>query len=244
MLSRSRIRNFVLLLAVITLNNQAYAKDNNDNPRLISVNGEAKMNVVPDIVEVSLTVEITDKNLNVAQKKNDEIAAKVLQLAKSLSIEDKNVQTNYVNIQPMYDYSSISSKPAKPTLTGFQTQKGIQIKLTEINKLQELLEKSVEAGVTRVDGINFTSSKIDEIKNEVQIAAAKNALKKARDIATAVGAKVDKPYRISVGYSAPIPMRGNMPMMAKAVMSESADSTIAPGEVTITATVNADFEMD
>jgi uncharacterized protein len=251
MLFRLRNKNFRIkslgslfcLTIVFLFANFAQAKDKDEQPRLISVTGEAKMDVVPDIVEVSLTVEVSDKNLNVAQKKNDDITAQVLKLTKALNIEDKNVQTNYVNVQPVYEYPNCANQPCKSILTRFETRKGIQVKLTDIAKLQELLEKSIEAGVTRVDGINFTSSKLEQIKNEVQISAAKNARKKAEDIAGALGVKVDKPYRISVGYSSPIAPRANM-MMAKVAMAEAADSTIAPGEVTITANVNADFEID
>jgi uncharacterized protein YggE len=246
-----RIRNFriknlrkiaLFCFAVLISANLAAAKDREENPRLISVTGEAKTEIVPDIVEVSLTVEVSDKNLNAAQKKNDEITAKLLQLAKTLGIDDKNVQTNYVNVQPVYDYSAVNNKPAKPVLVSFSTQKGIQIKLTDISKLQELLEKSIESGLTRVDGINFTSSKLEQIKNDVQITAAKNAKKKAEDIAGALGVKVNKPYRISVGYSSPQAPRAMM--MSAKIASADAASTIAPGEVTITATVNADFEID
>jgi uncharacterized protein YggE len=222
---------------------EANAKDNEDR-RLISVTGEAKMDVVPDIVEISLTVEVSDKILNVAQKKNDEITAQVLKLIKALGIEDKNVQTNYINVQPVYEYpNNCGKQPCKQLLTRFETRKGIHIKLTDISKLQDLLEKSIDSGVTRVNGIEFTSSKLEQIKSDVQITAAKNARKKAEDIAGALGVKVSKPYRISVGYSSPIAPRPNM-MMAKVAIAESADSTIAPGEVTITATVNADFEID
>jgi uncharacterized protein YggE len=229
-----------LLVALILSSSLAHADGKNDI-RLISVTGEAKTQVVPDIVEISLTVETTNKNLNIAQKNNDEIAAKLLNLTKALGIDPKNVQTNSVNMQPNYEYNCPAQPCTKPTLSGFTSKKGVQIKLTDTAKLQELLEKSTEAG-GHIDGINFASSKLEEIKNEVQITAAKNALQKADDIAAALNVKVKKPYRISVGYSSPISPRVNM-MMAKVASAEAAD-TIAPGEVSINATVNADFEIE
>jgi uncharacterized protein YggE len=226
--------SFVLAtLLVISVSAPANAKEKG----IISVTGEAKMDVVPDVVDVSLVVEISDKNLNIAQRKNDEIVANVLKIAKALDIADKNVQTNYINVRPVYEQIS-----GKMVFTRFETVKGIEVKLTDISKLQELLEKTAEAGVNRVDGVNFTSSKFERLQNDVQVMAAKNAKMRADTIAASLGAKVDKPFKITVNSSYQSPaQRGGVMMMKAASIS---DQTIAAGQVTITANVNVDFELD
>lgn len=218
----------------------AFAGDHSDKS-LISVTGEARLLVKPDEVHVAMTVDTSSKNLKKAQQQNDEISAKLLRVATTkLRIDESNIQTNFVNIRPIYEYNNCGQKRCSTsTLTRYENKKSFLIKLTNIDSLQDLLEEAVEIGVTRVDSIKFASSKEDILKQKVQIEAATNARSQAQKVATALGVGVGSPHRINFHTSAPIQKRGGI--MAMSALESS--STISPGQLTISANVNIDFEI-
>lgn len=236
---------FILFFILMSVN--ANADDNNNE--VISVTGEAEVYAIPDEIKVSLTVEVNDKDLAAAQSKNDEITAQVLRLAgRILNIEDKFIQTNYINVRPVYDYPMCGSKRCvQPVFTHFETRKGILITLKDTSLLQKLLEKSLEAGVTRVDGIEFTSSKMDDLNKQARVLAAKNAKQNADEVAAALGVSAGKPKRISVNSSGIIRnynrSNGGIALMAKS-MEAASDNTIEPGQITVSAQVSVDFDID
>ena len=98
------IRYIITAILILTSSTNAFASSDSDN-NLISVVGKGEVNIVPDEVIVSFTIEKTNKNLKEAQKQNDDIANKVLRIMKNkLSIEDNLIQTNLINVRPVYDY--------------------------------------------------------------------------------------------------------------------------------------------
>jgi uncharacterized protein YggE len=67
-------------------------------PRLITVTGDAEVRVVPDEVILTLGVETWDKDLGVAKTQNDDIVRRVLGLVLESGVEPEHVQTDYISI--------------------------------------------------------------------------------------------------------------------------------------------------
>ena len=75
-----------------------------DPARQISVTGDAEVRVAPDEVLLTLGVETWDKDLATAKGQNDERVKKVLALTAEYGIGSKDVQTEYINIEPRYRF--------------------------------------------------------------------------------------------------------------------------------------------
>ena len=225
---------------------------------IISVTGEAEIFTVPDEINISMTVEVNGKDLSVAQDENDAITNRLIKIAKKdLKIEDKYIQTNYINVRPVYHRQSprhqISSvcegeKCGGPAFSHFETKKGFLITLKDVSLLQDLLEKALEAGVTRIDNVQFVSSKTDELKKEARILAAKNAKENASEVAEALGVKLGDPKRIHVNQSNIVNFRNDMYAGSRAMMasmeSVSSKKTVSIGQVSVKSMVRVDFEIE
>lgn len=216
---------------------------------LISVNGKSEMYVKPDEVTVRLAVEVNDKDINLAQTKNDEITNKVIKFTRDqLKVDEKFIKTNYINVTPVYEYRTCKTGDTScqnRVFTHFTSQKGIEIKLSDTTLLQKLIQGALEAGVTNIDGIEFTSSETDKIKYLAYAEAAKDARKNADNITSALGVKTGAPHRINVSYYYP-PQRPQPMMMAKAAYADSAPAapeSISVGQIEIRAEVSVDFEI-
>src|SRR5215831_12464336 len=69
----------------------------------ISVSGTAEIRVVPDEVNLRIGVETRDAKLDEAVKQNELRLAAVLKFLKDSNIDAKDIQTDYVQIEPVYN---------------------------------------------------------------------------------------------------------------------------------------------
>lgn len=90
-------------LTVILLSPYFLFAEEQAEPRLITVTGDAEVRVVPDEVILTLGVETWNKDLNIAKKENDQRIRKIVALAKKHKIETKHIQTDYISIEPRYE---------------------------------------------------------------------------------------------------------------------------------------------
>ena len=85
----------VLVLA-ISLSVQA------EEPRLVSVTGEAVVKVTPDRLVISFDLISTDSVLAVAKTENDRLVSGLQRIGRELDIKSKHIQTDRVRIRPRY----------------------------------------------------------------------------------------------------------------------------------------------
>lgn len=246
------IQKLFLLITIICAN-IAFA-DSDDNLSLISVTGSAELHVVPDEVHVSLMIQKDDKSLSEAQKENDEVTNSILRImTKNLNIDKDNIKTDMINVRPVYEYTTCAYNQRDCVSTRefarFETKKSISVKLKDVDKLQKLLDMAVKAGVTHIQGVNFTSSEFKQLQNEAQVLAAIDAKQRASRIAKAMDVSIDSPYRISVDYSYDHHPKPNnnftrSTMAMESMGSSGSSETIALGQLKIKANVNASFKID
>src|ERR687890_2577922 len=98
LLSRAATLAFLVLLAAAAA---AFAEDKPE-PRIVTVAGEAEVNVAPDEVVFDLTVSTFNRELRVAKSQTDERLKNIIALTKRYGVADADVQTDYVNLTPRY----------------------------------------------------------------------------------------------------------------------------------------------
>ena len=253
------IRYLLVFALSLSLFSKANADVDGEDFNLISVTGKAEVQVVPDEVHVSFSIQKNDKSLKEAQKKNDEVADKLLRIMKNkLEIDEKYIQTNFINVNPVYTYvrcnhnqkfvPSVEQNCNTQVFSHFETKKGIAVILKDTDKLEKLLEEAVDAGVTNINNVSFQSSKYDELLKKAQLMAAKDAKSNAEAIANALDVEVGEPYRINVNshnqYPTPQPPHMRMVAMSSMESDASGGGTISLGRLTITANVSAQFVIE
>jgi uncharacterized protein YggE len=217
--------------------------------RSISVTGEAEVNVIPDEVILTLGVETSDKVLNTAKKMNDERVKKILAVTKVYQIEAKYVQTDFLNIEPQYDYDQ------KPSFLGYYIHKNIVITLKDITKFEDLFTGILDAGANYIHGIQFRTTQLRKYKDQARQLAIQAAREKAAALAGELGQKLGKPINIGEDYadwyssyrwwgsSRANLMTQNVIQSAEGE-SMSMDGTVAPGQIGIKARISVAFELE
>lgn len=223
----------VFIAVIMVLGMQAFAQQ--QMQPVVSVQGEGKVTVVPDEVTVRVRVETTGKEATKVKDENDKSVDAVLKFIRKMDIAQNNVKTEYVNLNKNYDYQTKTYN--------YQANQSISIKIEDLKNYEKIMEGLIESGINNIDGVEFSSSNIEEYRSKARKLAITNAKMKAEEYTAVLGQSVGNAISIAESGSAmPLPQ----PQYKMMAMSESADAsqeTIAPGEITISAKINVVFEL-
>ena len=217
----------------------------------INVTGDADVRVVPDEVVVTLGVETSDKDMSIAKSQNDERIKKVLAITEAHGIDPKYVQTEYINIEPRYRYENDHEE-----FLGYFVRKTVVITLKDISKFESLLSSVLEAGVNFVHGVEFRTTELRKYRDQARALAIKAAREKADALASELGQKAGKALSIneshggwwsSYGSSWGSRWGSNVAQNVVQNVGEAPptdEGTLAPGQITVNASVSVDFELN
>jgi hypothetical protein len=215
-----------------------------ERPRTLTVAGIGSVVGEPDKAQVLMTVQKSNADLNRARQEVVTVTQRALDLTRKLGIDTKKVRTTGAIVNPEYRWDQPTGRQV---LIGYQVQRQIEIELTDIDKLGELIEGAVRAGVNNVSPPQLDSSKRAELNRQALAAAAKDAEANARIIAETLGAKLGPLRELTAGGAMPPPQP--MPMykasmaMADAAM-ERGPETYSAGSLRFEASVNATFDLN
>ncbi|HEV7890390.1 MAG TPA: SIMPL domain-containing protein [Pyrinomonadaceae bacterium] len=231
-----------VILVLLTAAATAFAEDKPE-PRLVTVAGEAEVNVAPDEVVFDLTVSTFNRELRVAKSQTDERLKNIIALTKRYGVADADVQTDYINLVPRYRGDNEAR-----TLLGYSVRKDLVITLRDVTRAEGLLSELLGGDVTRINTVSFRSSQMRKYRDQARDLAMKAAREKAAALAGAVGQKIGKAYSIeeevpSRSYAAQNNYSANI-SSTESSDSSSSDGTLALGLIKINARVTVKFELE
>lgn len=221
------------LVSGITLPGIAQA---NSERGTLQVSGSAVVTGAPDIAYITLGVETQDASATVAAQDNAERMNKVYAALKELGLTDAEITTSGYNI---YSTNQVLNRGTNDevTITTYRVHNRVNISSKDLDRVGEIIDVAVQAGANQVQGIQFDI----EDKQAMQLQALENAVKqamaKAEVMASAAGLSLGGIASLHENYSSYAPMVSTMAMRADAVQS----TTINPGDVEVSATVQLDF---
>ena len=242
----------IIAIALLTFQLTRALSQGLQQPPQISVSGSAEVKVAPDEIYLRVGVETRDENLGDARHQNDERVSKALGFLKSNEVKDKDVQTDFISIEPTYDSNISRTKPVT-----YIVRKSIEIKLTKLDAFGGLLTGLLTNGVNNVHGIEFRTSQLRKHRDAARAMAIRAAKEKADALASELGVKRGKVYSISAndwggwwGSSGSYwGGRSGGGMFQNAVQnaggpSEVSDGTLSIGQLSVSASVNVSFLIE
>ncbi|MFD2828397.1 SIMPL domain-containing protein [Leeuwenhoekiella polynyae] len=220
----------ILILAITAMSTMAHAQQIQPT---VSVTGEGKVIAVPDEVTIRMGVQTEGKDAKTVKSENDASVDKVLDYLLKMNISQNQVQTEYVNLNKNYDYNTKTYN--------YIASQTISVKLKDLSKYDNIMSGLVSSGINTINGVDFSSSKMEAYEAEARKKAVANAKEKAKEYAGVLGQNIGKALLIAEqGTSSPQPQP--MYKMAMAEM-DSTQRTLAPGELTITSKIQVSFEL-
>ncbi|HQU70299.1 MAG TPA: SIMPL domain-containing protein [Albidovulum sp.] len=229
------MRLFPIAATALMLALPAYAET---QPATISVTGEGRVEIAPDMATVNLGVTTEADTAAAALKANSEALAAALAKLKEAGIADRDIQTSGLSVNPRYDYPNDGSQPK---LNGYVAANMVMVRVRDLSVLGTMLDGAVSDGANTLNGIAFSLQETDATMDEARRRAVTDATHKAALYAEAAGVKLGRIASITeqMNYGGPQPM-----MMAEARMAKDAGSVpVASGELTVASTVSVVFEI-
>ncbi len=155
----------------------------------ITVSGESKVSVSPDIATISFTIDETKSTSKEAQVLVSSKMDKAKVAMKALNIEDKDIKTSSYSLYPKYNYQYcpvyVSGVPCstKQKLEGYEVSHTVIVKVRDVDTVGKVLEVIAQSGVNNITGPSFTVDDIEKVRADVRGKAIENAKSKAKILA-------------------------------------------------------------
>lgn len=232
-----------ILFLVLFFSSLSFAQGAYD---FVQVSGEGDVKVKPDYVTLSTTVYSRATSAQQAQKDNAREMARIDKILKQdFKIEPKDIQTLSFQVSPQYEYSK-----DRPIYKGMAVTHTLLVKFRKVDEVGGLLDKLVtgpnqEGFGVRIDDISFGSDQMKTYQLQALDAAVADAKARAQTLSKAAARNLLGVRKISDSkVSAPEfqPMRA-MGKATFASMAADAATQVAPGEITVHAQVQVEYEV-
>jgi uncharacterized protein YggE len=203
----------------------------------IIVIGEGSVSVPPDYAQIRSGVTTRAKTAKEAADTNSKVMSAVTAALIDSGIAQKDIQTAQFSIQPVY---APQEPRTEPKFSGYSVSNQVIVKIHQISKLGEILDRLVTAGATDVANIQFLLADHSKALDQAREAAVADARRKAELYARASGLTLGRVVWITEdpGYSPPMPMKAMQASAARA-----ASVPIAIGEDTLQARITVGFDI-
>ena len=242
------MKRLAIIFLLLCASSATASAQNNIEPPLITVTGQAEVRVPPDEVLFTLAVENVDKDMVVANKKTDDSVRQILLLARKHNVKPEDVQTSHISIQPKYNTDELeyeARRGVKRVLIGYEASKTVVIRLREISRFEELLADVLRAGITRLSNLQFRDSQLRKHRDQARAMAMRAAQEKATLLAREIGQSIGPAYSITE-TSNDIPRSSNAQqnvVMDSFGSSAESESAVAPGSISVIANVIVRFRL-
>jgi uncharacterized protein YggE len=212
---------------------------------LLSVRGEAVLEVDPEVANVSVTIAARDADRAKAMRLLNERAQAIDTIVRSFGGAVEKVETAAVHVSPQLK----NGKP-RERISGYVATVHSTITVVDFGRLGELIALLADHDLVEVAGPWWALRPGSDAHRRARIEATYDAVRRARDYADAVGSDLTglvelADARLLSDMTGPVPMAAAMaPMRSRqAVAPEEFTFDIAPAKQVIYATVEARFTI-
>lgn len=200
----------------------------------VTVTGSGAIEVQPDTAKVSLGVYVLDNDLRRAKATSDEAVLSLLEAIRQLGIEGRDVTSSVLDFDPTYS----DSETVPPEFLGYEISRSVHFILRDLAKLDQLVDRAIEAGANRQFNVELTTSKLKELQDQALQIAMEDARVQAQRLAAGFGAKLGA-VRI-IGSAS-----GSNSMRTVAGSTASfGTGTFAPGTITVRSELSVTFVLE
>jgi uncharacterized protein YggE len=183
----------ILFIGLLAISFTTFAQDK--IVKKISVSGSASMEVVPD----EIFVQINLKEYKNGSKKVDlnKLESELVAAVKALKIPEENLMVQNI--------SGYNWNWKKRKSEDFLATKSFKLKVSDLKKINELVNKLDSEGINSMNVVSYEHSKIEEFRKQLKIEAIKAAKEKAEYLLAAVDEELGGVIEVNENSSVPIP---------------------------------------
>ena len=152
--------------------------------RTITVIGEGKITVEPDIARVTIGVETVKNSVEEASAENKTTVQAVLAALSEQGIADKDIQTSGFNI---YADRYGPEGPLADSDVRYRVGNNVTVVIRNLDNVGEILDAAVLAGANNIYGVEFALEDPSQAEPDARRSAVADAQAKADELADLMG---------------------------------------------------------
>jgi hypothetical protein len=210
-----------------------------DSARTVTATGRSEIRVVPDKVILKFAAETMNENLSLAKQANDLIVTTAIGVVKELGVSASTVKTDHLKIELIYSGHKSHTKD----IEGYRVTSSIVIESHDVPLVNQLLTSLLEAGVNRITSIDYRSNDFRSHRDKAMLLALDAAKEKAQAMAEHLGSRIGVPVSIKEGAASSYKSLLSNSIQRETTIGDWANGPLAPGELSIPASVTVVFEL-
>ena len=203
----------------------------------LDINATGEVTRVPDVAVISAGVVTRAATAGSAIQDNAARMERVIAALKAAGVEDRDIQTSSINLNPEYRYDQ--NQP--PKLVGYTVSNTVNVRFRDIRNSGKILDALVAQGANQINGPTLTIDKPESALDEARMNAIANGRSRAELYARAMGKRVARVVSVSESNSN-YPVPPPMPVMMEA-RAQAADTKIVPGDQKVQVSVSMVFDL-
>ena len=205
----------------------------------LDINATVEVTRVPDVAIISAGVVSRSATASAALQDTANRMTRVIAALKRASVEDRDIQTSTVSLNPEYRYPQDQA----PQLVGYSASNTVTIRFRDIRNSGKILDALVSQGANQINGPNLVVDKPEAALDEARAKAVAVGRARADLYARSLGMRVVRVVSIneSGGYYAPPPPAP--PMVAMMARGERDSTPVQAGEQKLQVNLAMIFEL-
>ncbi|NNL94027.1 MAG: SIMPL domain-containing protein [Xanthomonadales bacterium] len=183
----------------------------------INVSGSAVASEAPDRVSVTFGVESLEPTSQAALAANARLMKSAVDALRDLGVEEDWISTSRFSIHAQYDnHHNRQTGENKQVLRGYRVSNILRIETPELELVAPIIDTAVEAGVNRVDNIQFflSPAAMSDLQDALIEAAVNDARERAEKALAALGQQITGVKQVNLAdFAGPMPMQLNFQRM-------------------------------
>jgi uncharacterized protein len=209
-------------------------------PNTVYVGADGKFETAPDTAIIQFNISAQGNTAKEANAEAEKQAETTRQILRANGVDPKEAEIGFYSVNPRYDY-----RDQKQKLIGYQVTTSAALKLKDFSKVAPITQQLADASVGESQSLSYSLESPEAAKRKAVADAYGRARSSAEALAIVSGrtlgelsyASVDTQENIRV--FAPVARRA----MAAAAQAPSPTEEFSPQAVTVTAHVNAMFNL-
>lgn len=207
-------------------------------PGTITVHGRGELWLAPDTVAVTVGAVAQSREAAVAQREVSQIVRRTVDAFVKLGLKKEALATQAIVLSPVYEEPSSGRQPEGPRLAGYRASNSIQVRLTDLGRVGDVVDAAVRAGANQIEDVTFRVANEGDARQRALRAAVEDARAKAQAIASALDTRLAGLVEVSEQQEQLFEPRRRF-----ALAEAAAGTPVEPGQVRIEANVLAKFRL-
>jgi len=209
-----------------------------NQPRTISVTGNAQVILAPDIAYISIGVHSEAQSATEAVASNNSLTQKVIDAIKSQGVDAKDIQTTNFSLYQQEKFD----KNGNSLGIFFMTGNTVYVTMRDITKIGNILDASIAAGANNIYGISFDVQDREAATSSGRDQAMADAQTQAEQLAKAAGATLGAVQSIQYYSNSPSQIYYDTKAVPAGI-GGGASVPISTGQLTLTVSVNVTYAI-